>query len=336
MKKELYVLTNDRIYLKRDFYTSNNDLANILTACGKFHRINLICRKSYDPLNFKIKVPDLKIIKNLLLNQSLSNNQKKFLMISITPYNFLMMLYLNLKLKTKIQGYVYLRSDGFKEYQNKLGIIGYYLYYMMFKIITNNFSVIACTKQLSKVRNAKIVTPSEIDQTWLNNLKNPDLKKPKLLYIGRIRKEKGIFSLISLLKKVKIEFNFIGIGGNQNKKITDKIFLLKEIINIKSLKKKIDQSNIFILPSYTEGSPKVILESLARLRPIIIFDEIKHVKKNYYGVFVCKRNATHLKTTIRYIMKNYSKIGKNMKKNKLVLKSDFQSKFAGIINGQVL
>ena len=28
MKKELYVLTNDRIYLKRDFYTSNNDLEN--------------------------------------------------------------------------------------------------------------------------------------------------------------------------------------------------------------------------------------------------------------------------------------------------------------------
>ena len=56
-------------------------------------------------------------------------------MISITPFNFLKMLYLNFKLKTKIQGYVYLRSDGFKEYQNKLGIIGYYIYYLMFKII---------------------------------------------------------------------------------------------------------------------------------------------------------------------------------------------------------
>lgn len=333
MKKELHVLTNDRIYMNRGFYTSNNDLANILSSCGKSHNINLICRKSNNSLNYKINVPNLKIIKGLLLNKNLSSNKKKFLMISITPFNFLKMLYLNFKLKTKIQGYVYLRSDGFKEYQNKLGIIGYYIYYLMFKIITNNLKIIACSNKLTKVKNARLVTPSEIDKTWLSNLKNPDLKKPQLLYIGRIRKEKGIFSLINLLKNVKLQFKFIAIGGNRNKKITDKIFLLKEIINFKSLKKKIDQSNIFILPSYTEGSPKVILESLARLRPIIIFDEIKHVKKNYYGVFVCKRNAAQLDATIKYILKNYFKIKKNMKKNKLVLRSDFQQQFARIING---
>lgn len=333
MRKELHVLTNDRIYMKRGFYTSNNDLANILSSCGKSHKINLICRKSYNSLNYKINVPNLKIIKDSLLSENLYSNKTKLLMISITPFNVLKMIHINFILKTKIRGYVYLRSDGFKEYQSKLGIIGYYLYYFMFKIVTNNLKIIACSNKLSKVKNARLVSPSEIDKTWLSNIKNPNLKKPKLLYIGRIRKEKGIFSLISLLKKVKFQFNFIAIGGNQNKKITDKIFILKEIINFKSLKKKIDRSNIFILPSYTEGSPKVILESLARLRPIIIFDEIKHVKKNYYGVFVCKRNATHLNITIRHIMKNYCKIQKNMKKNKLVLKSDFQSKFAGIING---
>ncbi len=333
MRKELHVLTNDRIYMKRGFYTSNNDLANILSSCGKSHKINLICRKSYNSLNYKINVPNLKIMKDSLLSENLYSNKTKLLMISITPFNVLKMIHINFILKTKIRGYVYLRSDGFKEYQSKLGIIGYYLYYFMFKIVTNNLKIIACSNKLSKVKNARLVSPSEIDKTWLSNIKNPDLKKPKLLYIGRIRKEKGIFSLISLLKKVKFQFNFIAIGGNQNKKITDKIFILKEIINFKSLKKKIDRSNIFILPSYTEGSPKVILESLARFRPVIIFDEIKHVKKNYYGVFVCKRNATHLYTTIRYILKNYSKIKKNMKKNKLILKSDFQLQFARIING---
>ena len=35
-----------------------------------------------------------------------------------------------------------------------------------------------------------------------------------------------------------------------------------------------DNSNIFILPSFTEGHPMVLLESLARLRPVIIFNEI--------------------------------------------------------------
>ena len=36
---------------------------------------------------------------------------------------------------------------------------------------------------------------------------------------------------------------------------------------------------IYLYSSFTEGAPKVILESLARLRPVIVFDEIKHVKK---------------------------------------------------------
>lgn len=39
----------------------------------------------------------------------------------------------------------------------------------------------------------------------------------------------------------------------------------------------------------------MIIESLVRLRPVIVFDEIKHVKKNFKGVFICKRNAKDLK-----------------------------------------
>ena len=38
-----------------------------------------------------------------------------------------------------------------------------------------------------------------------------------------------------------------------------------------------DDHNIFILPSFTEGYPMVLLESLARRRPVIVFEDIKHV-----------------------------------------------------------
>ena len=41
-----------------------------------------------------------------------------------------------------------------------------------------------------------------------------------------------------------------------------------------------DDHNIFILPSFTEGHPMALLEALARSRPVIIFDEIKHVIGN--------------------------------------------------------
>ena len=85
-----------------------------------------------------------------------------------------------------------------------------------------------------------------------------------------------------------------------------------------------DKNNIFILPSFTEGSPKVILESLARLRPIIVFREIEHVKKGMSGIFVANRNTKDLQKTIIYILNNYISIQSQMKKNKLTTKKNFQ------------
>ena len=104
------------------------------------------------------------------------------------------------------------------------------------------------------------------------------------------------------------------------------ITILGKISNKKKIISLYDNHNILILPSYTEGSPKVIIESLARMRPVIVFNEIKHVKSNFYGVYVCKRNGNSLEKTIRYIIKNYSKVQISMKKNDLYTKKKFRFK----------
>ena len=69
-----------------------------------------------------------------------------------------------------------------------------------------------------------------------------------------------------------------------------KILILLNLLSKSDLIDLYDSCRIFILPSFTEGFPKVISESLARLKPVIIFEEIKHVVKNREGIFVCKRN----------------------------------------------
>tara|TARA_B110000285_G_C15015363_1_gene558758 strand:+ start:344 stop:721 length:378 start_codon:yes stop_codon:yes gene_type:complete len=112
----------------------------------------------------------------------------------------------------------------------------------------------------------------------------------------------------------------------------DNITILGKISNKKKIISLYDNHNILILPSYTEGSPKVIIESLARMRPVIVFNEIKHVKSNFYGVYVCKRNVNSLEKTIKYIIKNYSKVQISMKKNDLYTKKKFQSNLLNILN----
>jgi uncharacterized ferritin-like protein (DUF455 family) len=75
-----------------------------------------------------------------------------------------------------------------------------------------------------------------------------------------------------------------------------------------------------------------MLEALARLRPVIIFDEIKHVKKNYYGVFISKRDSKSLKKTILNIVSDYDRIQLKIKSNKLPTHSDFIKKLVKILS----
>ena len=93
-----------------------------------------------------------------------------------------------------------------------------------------------------------------------------------------------------------------------------------------------DDNNIFVLPSFTEGHPMALLEALARRRPVVIFDDIKHVIGDKKGIFVTKRNFLSFLGTLNNIKKNYKKIQKDMKKNKLPSHKEFIEKFIKLID----
>ena len=76
----------------------------------------------------------------------------------------------------------------------------------------------------------------------------------------------------------------------------------------------------------------VLLEALSRMRPVIIFEEIKHVIKNKKGIFVSKRNPQSLSETIDYIKKNYETIFQEMKKNQLPTKRQFINDFVNLVS----
>ena len=71
---------------------------------------------------------------------------------------------------------------------------------------------------------------------------------------------------------------------------------------------------------------------MVRKIPVIIFKEIKHVKLNFKGIFVCDRNISSLEKNIKFIIKNYNKVQLEMKKNNLPTKKNFQKQLFKIIN----
>ena len=159
--KKLYLVSNDKIWLSKKKYTSNNDLDSIISCLNKKYSIRLLNRKSKKKLKFKVK--------NKFNFYNLKNIYEKkinLLMISISPYNFLILLKLIYLKKINVKGFVYLRSDGFLEYKIRYGLLGYYIYYFMFKLISNKLKILSCSNNFTHVKVKNLLHPSELSFEW--------------------------------------------------------------------------------------------------------------------------------------------------------------------------
>ncbi len=332
MKNKLFIFSNESISLKENKYFCDNlDSKATPEALNKKFDVNLFGRKSKKQRSHEIKLKKVKIFSNIFsylseIIKSTKLDNTKYLIISISPYTFIICVILKLFGKTPI---VYLRSDGYGEYKAILGNFGKLIYHLMFSFISLISNLISCRKYILRGHKGKVVYPSQIDSVWLRKPKQPDLKNFKLLYVGRIRVEKGIFSLAKIIKnKRNIFLTIVGGEKNTSYKINQSNVNIHTTQNNKlRLIKYYDDHNIFVLPSFTEGHPMVLLEALARRRPVVIFDEIKHVIGNKRGIFISKRNFLNFFETINHIKKNYKKIQKDMTKNNLPTNKEFIIEF---------
>ena len=75
----------------------------------------------------------------------------------------------------------------------------------------------------------------------------------------------------------------------------------------------------------------VLLEALARKRPVVIFDDIEHVIGKKKGIFVAKRNYESFSEKINYIKNNYQNIQDEMNLNQLPTNKNFINEMQSLI-----
>ena len=333
--KDLVIIDNEKISKKNNSFYCDNFEAKISEDFNKVFNVTIIARKSKINRACQINLERIEIASNIfsfLFNifKTFKKNKTNYLIIAINPYTFFSYVFLFL-FRKKI--FVYLRSDGHEEYKAILGFIGPTIYHVMFKIVTFKSIIITCQERLFTKRKSNIVFPSGLNSFWLDNIQKPLLDKPRLLYVGRIKVEKGIFSLLKIFDEVKVDAQLSIVGRTESLKTNNKkVNLIGHRYEPAVLIKIYDNHNIFILPSFTEAHPKVIDESLARMRPVIIFEEIQHVIQYRKGIFVSKRNVKSLLETIDFVMKNYTNIQESMTKNKLPTKKEFISQINNILS----
>lgn len=343
--KEIFIISNDKFYVKKkDFFNSNKNTFTIINCFKKLKKIYLFARTSKNKGLFRRKMSNTELIGvNRIFEFKERIRKQKTLIISLTPYNFFIAYIFTLIGVRKKNLFLFLRSDGYQEYTIKYGKLGGLIYNMMLGFIKNKLNIITCSTSINKKIKSRLVYLSEISNKWLHyrkkNIKKINFtNKIRLLYLGRFRKEKGFQDLINLFNNLRIDCSLTIVGNDfkflkkKNYPKNPNIKIFGQVSSEKKLIKFYDNSDIFILPSYTEAYPQVILESFSRLRPVIIFKEIIFLKNIFKkGLFWCYRNPSSLRKTIKKIINEYEKIQIQIYKDKLYTFNDFKTQLINIL-----
>lgn len=156
--------------------------------------------------------------------------------------------------------------------------------------------------------------PNPLSPDVLEVIKTNDIspQKNKIMFAGHVIPTKGIFELIEACENIdNIEVYILGaitdemtsVIQEKTKNHADKFFVLGEK-NHGTIIKEMLSSRIFALPSYTEGFPNVILESMAAGCAIIstnvgAIPEMLAVDSSHpCGVAIESKNSFQLKNAI--------------------------------------
>ena len=124
-------------------------------------------------------------------------------------------------------------------------------------------------------------TTTKVDNYLINELDINNKKQThRMLFLGRLEENKGIFETLRAFQIAQKKYPNITLtyaGNGQDEKILKKTVEAENIINVhfsgfirntEKISKLLD-ADIFILPSYTEGMPTVVLEAMAFGVPVI-------------------------------------------------------------------
>ncbi len=340
----LVVLNNEKVSNENGkFYSRNYNFKILPEGLDRYFKVEYIVRKSNVKENHELNLESIKIASNIiqfisLVISTFKNKNSKYFLICISPYTFIAFLFL-LLFRKKV--FVYLISSGHEEWKFILGSWSVWIYEIMYSIVTSNSTVIALHDRLYKKKKGHVISSSTLDERWLQNFKEVKLDKIRFLYVARVNPEKGIYEFLEMFRKIKLDAEISIIGKTKNLTLLKKFKALIE--NSKNIKfpgyisdrqlliDTYDNHNILILPSYTEGQPYVVDESLARRRPVLIFEDIQDIIKNRKGIFVAKRNIDSFTKTTKFIMQNYSKIQKDIEENEFPLEKNMFKQISKII-----
>jgi colanic acid/amylovoran biosynthesis glycosyltransferase len=120
-----------------------------------------------------------------------------------------------------------------------------------------------------------------LDQAFLNGVASPVPTEPRLLFVGRLTATKGIHVLLEAMTQLRrrgVACELAIIGDGPERRIVEETIEARGLVaSVKMLgwqsqeavQREMLRSRALVLPSFAEGLPVVLMESLALGRPVI-------------------------------------------------------------------
>ncbi|MDP2527935.1 glycosyltransferase [Maribacter dokdonensis] len=156
-----------------------------------------------------------------------------------------------------------------------------YLMHKLDVMVCQSIDMANDIKQLSNFPEDKIaIINNPISDKYQLKIAKQDKSKPlKLITVGSLSGRKGHLRILEVLKDLKIPFSYTMVGNGELKDeifdVIEKYNLTEKISHIafsNEVSTLLQQHDIFLLGSFVEGFPNVLLESCAVGTPVIAFN----------------------------------------------------------------
>lgn len=132
-------------------------------------------------------------------------------------------------------------------------------------------------KNRANIPAEKIIEiPTGIEESWLNPAIHNSNDVVKFIFIGRYERLKGIEELMKAIEELKdkynFQFDFIGPIPEQLRINSSKVHYWGVLTKQEQIQKILQQGDVLVCPSYSEGMPNVVLEAMASGLAIIATD----------------------------------------------------------------
>ncbi|MCK4497087.1 MAG: glycosyltransferase family 4 protein [Candidatus Aenigmarchaeota archaeon] len=165
--------------------------------------------------------------------------------------------------------------------------------------------------------------PNSVDTELFKPMKIKPGKKKRVIFIGRLSKIKNLYNLIEAFSGLGKDKSLVLIGDGEEggglKKYAEEIrcdLIFKGKVPHEKIPNELNQCHAFVLPSLSEGQPKVLLEAMSCGLPCIVSDipSLREIIKDGFNGFLCKTDSESIKNCIKKVLDNPAmskRVGKN-------------------------